>query len=503
MSSHKKTERIGLERVSRDGKRARVIEYDTCENFLVEFEDGTLRRMTKWNDFQNGQFNYAYMFHKVRTADRIGTKCRMNNGLTATVVNYINSHRMDIQFEDGVIAQNISWRDFKNGNVSHPILKGSQVSFNELVLAFYLESLGFEKVAQRSALSKQIGLNGKEIDLYHQKLKAAVEYDGEYTHDDVKKDQEKDRLLKDLGITVYRFREPGCPKIAGNHYILTETGKMSGSLEQCLKDYVGNVLHYDSSGIDFEKDRAEIMKFVRKRKRSTLHLFEENVMSNGMKCRIVEMTSCRDLTVMFEDGAVVCDRTYGSFQKGNIAHPDESGEAKKKKRLFQKRMMNNGHEATVIEYEGWDKLVIEFDNGEKVYGRSWSNFEAGRIGLPSSYVKNCIGERKLQKRGMFAEIISCVDANHIDVRFDDGTVVKNRKYYDFVSGVIGNPNLSPARNTKAAERLGEVRVMKDGRSGTVVKYRNAGDIDIDFGEGKIARHKTYANFCAGSVRGPM
>lgn len=124
-------ERIGLERVSRDGKRARVIEYNTCQNFLVEFEDGTVRRMTKWNDFQKGQFNYAYMFHKVWTSDRIGTKLRMNNGLAATVVEYVNSHNMDIQFEDGAIAYGVSWRDYKNGNVSHPILKGTQISFRK------------------------------------------------------------------------------------------------------------------------------------------------------------------------------------------------------------------------------------------------------------------------------------------------------------------------------------------------------------------------------------
>lgn len=352
MKSYKKIERIGLERVSRDGKMARVIEYDTCQNFLVKFEDGMVRRMTNWSDFQNGHFNYTYMFHKVRTADRVGTKLRMNNGLLATVVEYINSHSMNIQFEDGTIANGVSWRDFKNGNVSHPLLKGIQVSFNELVLSFYLEAFGFEKVAQRSALSKKIGMRGKEIDLYNPKKKIAVEYDGEYAHGDVKKDLEKNKLLTDLGINVYRFREPGCPWIDGNNYILTDIKILSKSLECCLKDYVEDVLNEDSSKIDFEKDKAEIKKYVRMRKRNNLHLFKENVMSNGMKCMIVEMITCRNITVVFEDGAVVHDKDYRSFQNGNIAHPDETSEAKKEKRLYQKRLMNNGHEATVIEYDG-------------------------------------------------------------------------------------------------------------------------------------------------------
>lgn len=52
------------------------------------------------------------------------------------------------------------------------------------------------------------------------------------------------------------------------------------------------------------------------------------------------------------------------------------------------------------------------------------------------------------------------------------------------------------------ERIGEKREMNCGSVGRIIEYRNAEDIDIDFGEGRIARHKKYANFVKGSIRIP-
>ena len=36
----KASERIGVESTSRDGKRAQVVSYSTCENFIIRFCDG-------------------------------------------------------------------------------------------------------------------------------------------------------------------------------------------------------------------------------------------------------------------------------------------------------------------------------------------------------------------------------------------------------------------------------------------------------------------------------
>ena len=281
----KASERIGVESTSRDGKRAQVVSYSTCENFIIRFCDGKEMKLKNWRYFIEGNFNYEKHFKAPRNREeRIGEKKVMNNGLTAEVIEYRGSHDMDILFEDGGKRTGVSWRDFCIGNIAHPTIHGGNVSQNELVLRFYLESLGFVRIPQRSKRSDRVGLEGKELDLYNDKLKIAIEY---------------------------------------------------------------------------------------------------------------------------------------------------------------KKIQNRGNEE--------------------------------------------------------AEIIEVKDANHITVKFKDGTIVKDRKYEDFIHGAIGKPGIPQLRRTLKNERLWTEKIMRNGMKAKIVRYGSANDIDIKFSNGTIVMHKTYANFCSGSV----
>lgn len=497
--SSKKDERLGVSRFSRDGVRATVIKYHSCEDFEIEFENGTRRKMSNWYHFEHSEFSYQRKYNPCRTKSRLGTSRQMNNGLYATIIEYTTSHNMKLLFEDGTEKEGVSWRDFYSGNVSHPHIKSTQLSINELVLAFYLEPLGFRKVAQRSIESRELGLGGKEIDLYYDFLKIAVEYDGEYSHRNIKKDIDKNKLLAALDIQVYRFREKNCPVIAGNLYTVEDSKYLSKSLNECIKDFEHNVLCRKDYAVDFVKDKSSIDDYIRQRKRAPLHLFEERRMCNGMMCTIISMTGCRDITVQFEDGAIVAHKHYSSFRNGSIAHPKDTFESKKQQRLNLVKRMNNGHVAQVIDYHGWDKVVVRFDNDE-IVTTTWHSFSNSRVGLPSGYARNHIGDSMMQKRGMKATIIEVVDANHIDVEFEDGTIVRNRKYNDFLNGVIANPKLPPFRKGRREDRLGERRTMKNGKQAEIVRYGGANDIDLQWEDGTISKNKKYSNFCAGAIR---
>lgn len=255
----KASERIGVESTSRDGKRAQVVSYSTCENFIIRFCDGKEMKLKNWRYFIEGNFNYEKHFKASRNREeRIGEKKVMNNGLTAEVIEYRGSHDMDILFEDGGKRTGVSWRDFCIGSIAHPTIPGGNVSQNELVLRFYLESLGFVRIPQRSKRSDRVGLEGKELDLYNDKLKIAIEYDGEYSHTKNKDDEGKNKIVEKLGIKLYRFREPGCSGVSGRNYILEDSRFMSASLECCLKSFVRDVLKKDDKFINFEKDKRTI-----------------------------------------------------------------------------------------------------------------------------------------------------------------------------------------------------------------------------------------------------
>lgn len=435
----KASERIGVESTSRDGKRAQVVSYSTCENFIIRFCDGKEMKLKNWRYFIEGNFNYEKHFKAPRNREeRIGEKKVMNNGLTAEVIEYRGSHDMDILFEDGGKRTGVSWRDFCIGSIAHPTIPGGNVSQNELVLRFYLESLGFVRIPQRSKRSDRIGLEGKELDLYNDKLKIAIEYDGEYSHTKNKDDEGKNKIVEKLGIKLYRFREPGCSGVSGRNYILEDSRFMSASLECCLKSFVRDVLKKDDKFINFEKDKRTIKEYVSNNKRATIHLYEKKKMNNGMVAEIIKMSSCRNITVQFEDGEIVKTR--------------------------------------------------------------WERFSTGSVAVPSCYARNHIGDKKIQNRGNEeAEIIEVKDANHITVKFKDGTIVKDRKYEDFIHGAIGKPGIPQLRRTLKNERLWTEKIMRNGMKAKIVRYGSANDIDIKFSNGTIVMHKTYANFCSGSV----
>ena len=147
----KASERIGVESTSRDGKRAQVVSYSTCENFIIRFCDGKEMKLKNWRYFIEGNFNYEKHFKAPRNREeRIGEKKVMNNGLTAEVIEYRGSHDMDILFEDGGKRTGVSWRDFCIGSIAHPTIPGGNVSGAERGL----------RVSSGTAGGKRRGLPG-------------------------------------------------------------------------------------------------------------------------------------------------------------------------------------------------------------------------------------------------------------------------------------------------------------------------------------------------------
>lgn len=226
---------------------------------------------------------------------------------------------------------------------------------------------------------------------------------------------------------------------------------------------------------------------------------EKKVMNNGLTAEVIEYRGSHDMDILFEDGEIVYHKCYQSFVKGNISHPKDTSLAKKNQRLNLRKQMKNGMMAEVIEYNLSNDIKVKFDNGEIVKTR-WERFSTGSVAVPSCYARNHIGDKKIQNRGNEeAEIIEVKDANHITVKFKDGTIVKDRKYEDFIHGAIGKPGIPQLRRTLKNERLWTEKIMRNGMKAKIVRYGSANDIDIKFSNGTIVMHKTYANFCSGSV----
>lgn len=218
---------------------------------------------------------------------------------------------------------------------------------------------------------------------------------------------------------------------------------------------------------------------------------ETRVMNCGMKATIIRYGGYNDIDVRFEDGAVAEHKTYGAFKKSGIANSNIKASAKN--RLGETWMMNCGMEATIIRYGKYSDIDIRFEDGKVVVHKKYDQFKKGEIANPNmkASAENRLGETRMMNCGMKATIIRYGGCNDIDVRFEGGTVVKDRQYKDFKKGKIANQNFNP--------RLGETRMMNCGMETTIIRYNTSQDIDVRFGDGTVVEHRRYIQFKKGEI----
>ena len=111
-----------------------------------------------------------------------------------------------------------------------------------------------------------------------------------------------------------------------------------------------------------------------------------------------------------------------------------------------------------------------------------------------------IGEPAVATNGQKMTIIAYRGNNDMDVRFEDGYVAYNKRYDAFREGKIGNPNKSALLKTDI--RIGETSFAKSGQVMTIIAYRSAKDIDVQFEDGYVAYNKSYGCFKTGRIVNP-
>lgn len=120
-----------------------------------------------------------------------------------------------------------------------------------------------------------------------------------------------------------------------------------------------------------------------------------------------------------------------------------------------------------------------------------------------------IGKKVMQHCGMNATCIAYRGNKDIDIKFEDGSIVKHRTKIHFLNGGIANPNINIAAINgkkysivKRDEVLNKSIIMKNGQAATCINYNNAKDIDIKFEDGTVVYHKTKDCFIQGSISNP-
>ena len=218
---------------------------------------------------------------------------------------------------------------------------------------------------------------------------------------------------------------------------------------------------------------------------------ETRMMNCGMEATITRYENNMDIDVRFEDGTVAKRKAYSAFKKGSIVNQNFNS------RLNEAKMMNCGMKATIIRYGRYTDIDVRFEDGTVVKHRGYGDFKKGEIANSNikTFAETRLGETRMMNCGMKATIIRYGKYSDIDICFEDGKVVEHKAYDTFKKGSITNPNIK----TSAENRLGETRMMNCGMEATIIRYESNADVDVCFEDGTVVEHRRYIQFKRGEI----
>lgn len=116
-----------------------------------------------------------------------------------------------------------------------------------------------------------------------------------------------------------------------------------------------------------------------------------------------------------------------------------------------------------------------------------------------------VGYTQTNRQGLTFTVIAYRDRKDIDVQFEDGFIIEHIRVEKINQNTLRHPEYSmPKRDkTPIKQRLGEVRKNSQGQNMTIIAYRGANDIDIQFDNGFIVRHTQYQLFERGTISDPF
>lgn len=143
-----------------------------------------------------------------------------------------------------------------------------------------------------------------------------------------------------------------------------------------------------------------------------------------------------------------------------------------------------GQKMTLIAYRSCEDVDIQFEDGTVLKHKKYYIFKSGKM---LNYASR-LNEEKLNTYGLKMKIVKYTSSEDIDVQFEDGTIVKSR-YKHFTSGSIKNPNW----------HIGEKYKLRDGTEAEIVAYRGFYDVDVVLSTGEKVTNISYRTLTNGGL----
>lgn len=489
----KRDERIGQEFTALCGMKMRIVAYYSTDNCTVEFEDGTRVCKKRYRNVRRGFVQYP-SFEKTNKHE--GIIYHSAEGLPIKVVEYRNYNDCDVAFEDGIVLQHKRIRLVREGKIKHPVTKVGETftarNGMKMEVTAYRKYSDCNVRFQDGAVAEHISYGDIKKGLVrHPSRKHSVAFRG------MERIGEEFTARNGMKIKIIAYRNAeDCDVQFEDGVIVTHRNY------RYIKQ--GHVTYTKNESQDNNQKGIRCKKHGPRTKASE-RIGQEFTASNGMRFKIIGYQNANSCDVQFEDGTVVTGRSYQMIQKGSVRHPSVRNPKinKSAERIGQTFMSAAGMKMTVIGYKDSLHCDVQFEDGTIVRNKAYSLIKAGDVQHPllSNYRLERVGREFTTRAGRKIQVIEYISAKDCTVQFDDGFVLPHVTYRNARMGTVLHPNLDHPNNWRGSSRIGEVHYAEDnGMKYRIIEYCNCNKVDIQFEDGKIVRNQKYHAIKAGKVK---
>ena len=116
----------------------------------------------------------------------------------------------------------------------------------------------------------------------------------------------------------------------------------------------------------------------------------------------------------------------------------------------------------IIAYRNSDDIDVKFEDGSIARNKAMSSFNSGKIAPPNRLQIKYCNMHVLANNGLYMRVKEYRSQKDIDIEFEDNTVVRNKAVNDFLKGRIGHPaipkQLSQRKGTTG--KIGDFILLK-------------------------------------------